>query len=150
MVDKDAPFMLLMRVLFSLVVMYTVLSTPLTICYPWMVIDVSGKQRFIDFLIEFMYFNQILFNFITADRINGITNFKEAFLSYWRSGVLFLDLTATLPSLVLVFMNRRDIGKYFMLIRFIYWGKFFFPFELLFERIEGLNPVTRAKYMRLA
>lgn len=41
MVDKDAPFMLLMRVLFSLVVMYTVLSTPLTICYPWMVIDVS-------------------------------------------------------------------------------------------------------------
>jgi hypothetical protein len=58
--------------------MYTVITTPLTICFPWLVVDVSPRQRFIDFLIEFMYFSQIFFKLITADRMNGITTMKEA------------------------------------------------------------------------
>lgn len=64
-----------------------------------------------------MWVFSIFINLITADPMNGIRTMKEAFKSYCRS-YFFLDLTATAPSVTLLLLKKRSIGKYFMLIRF--------------------------------
>lgn len=67
-----------------------------------------------------------------------------------KSGMFFLDIIATAPSVTLLFMNKRNIGKYFMLLRFSHWSQFFFPFQYVIDRFATMAPVTKAKYMNLA
>jgi hypothetical protein len=59
---------------------------------------------------------------VTADLMNGITTIKEAITAYIKSGMFFLDIIATAPSVTLLFMNKRNTGKYFMLIRYSHWA----------------------------
>ncbi|MFO0116941.1 MAG: hypothetical protein ACK521_04780 [bacterium] len=54
--------------------------------------------------------------------MNGITTIKEAIVAYMRSGMFFLDIIATAPSVTLLLMNKRNIGKFFMLIRYSHWA----------------------------
>lgn len=82
--------------------------------------------------------------------MNGITTMKEAVIAYMRSGMFFLDIIATAPSVTLLFMNKRNIGKFFMLIRFSHWAQFFFPFQYLIDRFSGMAPTKKSKYMSLA
>jgi hypothetical protein len=66
-----------------------------------------------------------------------------------KTGMFFLDILATAPSLTLTFLNRRKISKYFLLIRYSHWSKFFFPVEYFFEKFYDAPPVRKDKYMQL-
>lgn len=66
-----------------------------------------------------------------------------------KSGMFFIDILATAPSLTLTILNKRNIGKYFSLIRYAHWSRFFYPVEVFFENIYEAPPVRKEKYLRL-
>ena len=84
--------------------------------------------------------------------MNGITTVKDAAVSYFRSGFMVFDLVATIPSSILLFLNRdtsKHLRKYFMLLRFSHWSQFFFPIIFVMDRYINIQPVIKAKYLSL-
>jgi hypothetical protein len=41
--------------------------------------------------------------------------------------MLYLDVIATIPSIILLIEKKRNIGVYFMLIRYSHASQFFYP-----------------------
>lgn len=82
--------------------------------------------------------------------MNGITTMNEALTAYMRSGMFFLDIIATAPSFTLLCFYKRNVSKFFMLIRFSHWPEIFFPFQYVIDRFSTMAPVKKAKYMSLA
>lgn len=135
MLRNTSTVIIVWEFIFSMNIMYTMIIVPLLICFPHLEGNTGKMNVALGYINEIMWMIQIILKFITADLMNGITTLKEAARGYFRSGLLFFDLLATIPSSILLFsQTQTQIRKYFMLCRFSHWNQFFFPFLFMADR----------------
>jgi hypothetical protein len=134
MIRKDKLSMIIWELIFSLVVMFNMITVPLMITFPWVIEEVSSNILVFELCFEGIWVLQIILKFLTAEP-PVIKTFKEAAAEYFFP-MFILDLLATAPSIGLLLLGRRDMAKYFMLIRFSHWPQFFYPVQLYFEKFS--------------
>ena len=148
MIKNTSALMIAWEFLFSMNIMYTMITVPLLICFPHLTGRTGKGAIALGYINELMWMLQIVLKLFTADLINGISDFSGAARAYFRSGLLFFDLFATIPSSILLFSHTKEqYRKFFMLLRFSHWNQFFFPFLFMADRYINVQPVVKAKYM---
>ena len=148
MISNKKLSMILWELIFSLVVMFNMITVPLMITFPWVIEELSTNILVFELCFEGIWVLQIILKFVTAEP-PIIKTFTEAASNYFFP-MFILDLLATAPSIGLLVTGRRNMAKYFMLIRFSHWQQFFFPVQLYFEKFSKVGKAKRRRYMNLA
>lgn len=90
--------------LFSVVVIYNMLTVPLKFCFKEASLEYEKKTKILDYFLEIIWLLQILQMSTTVILPKTLT-FKKIIKKYAKSGMLFLDVFATIPSLICMFMG---------------------------------------------
>jgi CRP-like cAMP-binding protein len=136
------------ELIFSFVVMFNMFTVPLMLAFPKVSEKVSAQYLWLELILEIMWVLQIIQMCITADPPRT-TTLNAIISKYAKSGMLFLDVIATVPSIILLIMRMRSVGKYFMLIRYAHAPQFFYPFQLYFDKVSKATKVKKQRLMAL-
>ena len=147
MIRKTRLSMVVWDFLFSVVVTFNMITVPLMITFPEVLERLSENVLYFELFFEALWVIQILLKFVTADppKTRNIEEVAKGYIFPY----FFLDLLATGPSILFLLINKRDTGKYFMIIRFSHWQQIFTPVEFIFERLT-MSKVKKAQFMTLA
>ena len=148
LLNKEWTSVIIWELFFSFVVMFNMFTVPCMIAFPEVSQRLSARFLYFELLLEIMWVLQIIQMCITADPPRT-TTLSAIVSKYSRSGMLYLDVIATIPSIILLIMGKRSVGKYFMLIRFTHASQFFYPFQLYFDKVSKATKVKKQRLMAL-
>jgi hypothetical protein len=61
--------------------------------------------------------------------------------------MLFIDVVATIPSVLLIILGKKTWAMYLMILRYIHADQLFYPFEFYFDRFSSSTTVRKQQTM---